>query len=74
MVMCGSYMFEFSVSWIWKINNNDKRRFPGSEEEEREKERYSWSDRRRVLYMMRGDSKEGSNTFISNTNCQGIEN
>jgi hypothetical protein len=28
MVMCGSYMFEFSVSEDIKINNNDKRKIP----------------------------------------------
>jgi hypothetical protein len=28
MVICGSYMFEFTVSKDIKINNNDKKRIP----------------------------------------------
>ena len=28
MVICGSYMFEFSVSMDMEKNNNDKRRIP----------------------------------------------
>jgi len=52
MVICGSYMFEFSISKDVKKNNNDKRR----------------------IHMKGGGSREDGNTFISNTNCQGIEN
>ena len=45
MVICGSYMFELSVSKDMKI-----------------------------IYNKEGGSKEGNNTFMSNTNCQRIEN
>ena len=47
MVLCGSYMFEFSAS------------------EDMKKEK---------VYNKGGGSREGSNTFILSTNCQGIEN
>ena len=47
MIICESYMFEFSVSKNMK--------------EEK-------------IYNKGGGSREGSNTFMSNTNCQGIEN
>ena len=33
MVICGSYMFEFSVSEDMKENNNDKRRERGRDRE-----------------------------------------
>ena len=46
MVICGSYMFDFSVS----------------------------KDMKSMLHMKGVDNKEGSNTFMSNNNCQGIEN
>ena len=50
MVICRSYMFEFSVSKdMTMINNNDKREGGGG-------------------------NMEGGGTFMSNTNCQGIEN
>ena len=45
MAICGSYMFEFSVS------KDIKKR-----------------------YNKGGGSREGSGTFMPNTNCQGIEN
>ena len=44
MIICGSYMFEFSVNESVKIT------------------------------MKGGDNREGNNTFMSNTNCQEIEN
>ena len=46
MVICGSYMFEFSVS----------------------------EDMKSISHMKGGGNREGSGTFMSNTNCQGIEN
>jgi hypothetical protein len=46
MVICGSYMFEFSVS----------------------------KDIKSMLHVKGGSSREGSGTFMFNTNCQGIEN
>jgi hypothetical protein len=46
MVICGRYMFKFSVS-----HDMEKRR-----------------------YNKRDGSREGSNTFMSNSNYQGIEN
>jgi hypothetical protein len=46
MLICGSYMFEFSVSKDMKKKGHNK----GS------------------------GSREGSGTFMSNTNCQRIEN
>ena len=46
MVICGSYMFEFSVS----------------------------KDMKKKGYNKGGGNKEGSGTFMSNTNCQRIEN
>jgi hypothetical protein len=45
MVICGSYIFESSVSKDIKKGYNKE-----------------------------GGSKEGNDTFMSNTNCQGIEN
>ena len=46
MLICGSYMFEFSVS----------------------------KDMVSMFHMKGGGNREGSGTFTSNTNCQGIEN
>ena len=46
MVICRSYMFEFSVSKIMKS----------------------------MLHKKGGGSMKGSSTFMSNTDCQGIEN
>jgi hypothetical protein len=46
MVICGSYMFEFSVS----------------------------KDMKKKDLIREVGSKEGSGTFMSNTNCQRIEN
>jgi hypothetical protein len=46
MIICGSYMFEFSVS----------------------------KDMKKRIYNRGGGSREGSNTFMSNNNCQGIKN
>jgi hypothetical protein len=48
MVICGSYMFEFSVSKDMK--------------------------ERKKRYNKGGDNRKGSGTFMSSTNCQGIEN
>ena len=31
-------------------------------------------DMKSILHKKGGDSREGSNTFISNIDCQGIEN
>ena len=44
MILCGSYIFEFSAS----------------------------KDMKSTLHKKGGGSREG--TFMSNTNCQGIEN
>ena len=46
MVICGSYMFEFSVNKYMKKRG----------------------------YNKGGGSREGNGTFMSNTNCQRIEN
>jgi hypothetical protein len=46
MVICGSYMFEFSAS----------------------------KDMKSMLQRKGGSSREGSGSFMFNTNCQGIEN
>ena len=46
MLICGSYMFDFSVS----------------------------KDMKSMLLRKGGDNREGSNTFMSNTNCQRLEN
>jgi hypothetical protein len=46
MVVCGRYMFEFSVS----------------------------KDIKKEGYNKGGGSREGTTTFMSNTNCQRIEN
>ena len=46
MVICESYVFEFSVS----------------------------EDMRKKGYNKGGGNREGSSTFMSNTNCQRIEN
>ena len=46
MVICGSYMHEFSVS----------------------------KDMKKIMDSKEGGSREGSGTFMSNTNCQRIEN
>ena len=46
MVICGRYMFEYSVS----------------------------KDMKFMLHKKGDGSREGNNTFMSNTNCQGIEN
>jgi hypothetical protein len=46
MVICGSYMFEFSVS----------------------------KDMKFMIHRKGGDNREGRGLFMSNTNCQGIEN
>ena len=46
MVICGIYMFEFSVR----------------------------KDMKSMLHKKGRGSREGSNTSMSNTNCQGIEN
>ena len=54
MVICESYMFEFSVDK--DLKKKIKRR------------------RRRRRRNEGGGSRKGSNTFMSNTNCQGIEN
>ena len=45
MIICGSYMFEISVS----------------------------KDMKSILYKKGVDNREGSGTFMSNTNWQGIE-
>jgi hypothetical protein len=45
MVLCGSYMFRFSVS----------------------------KDTNEIIYMIKGGSREGSNTFIVNPTYQGIK-
>jgi hypothetical protein len=45
MIVCGSYMFEFSAR----------------------KDMKKW-------LIKGGESREGSGTFVSNSNCQGIEN
>ena len=45
MVLCGSYMFEFSVS----------------------------KDMKSMIHWMGAGSREGRGTFMSKTNCQGIE-
>ena len=54
---------------IWKKDTVIKGEFWG-----RERERDSWSVQRRVLHRKGGGSRECSNTFMSSTNCQGIEN
>jgi hypothetical protein len=46
MVICGSYMYEFSVN----------------------------KDMKSMLHKKRGGNREGSDTLMSNTNCEGTEN
>ena len=46
LVICGSCMFEFSVS----------------------------KDMKSMFHRKRGDNREGSDTFMSNSDCRGIEN